>query len=172
MQQRIGIGQALIGKPEFLVCDEPMSGLDPVGYKEMRDIFIDLKFSDTTLFLNTHILDEVERICDRVGVLHEGVLKDIRDVPRSWNPICLWIIGSMSNRGTPPNCRACLSGVRFPAGGDPGPGEGTFPNPFDLDHTKGQGARDSPPFLPAGSLFPEGHRFGQNGGPGEGDRRA
>jgi ABC-2 type transport system ATP-binding protein len=81
MQQRIGIGQALIGKPEFLVCDEPMSGLDPVGYKEMRDIFIDLKLSGTTLFLNTHILDEVERICDRVGVLHEGVLKDVRDVP-------------------------------------------------------------------------------------------
>ncbi len=94
MQQRIGIGQALIGKPEFLVCDEPMSGLDPVGYKEMRDIFIDLKFSGTTLFLNTHILDEVERICDRVGVLHEGVLKDVRDVPEIMEsdlPVDYWL---------------------------------------------------------------------------------
>jgi ABC-2 type transport system ATP-binding protein len=94
MQQRIGIGQALIGKPEFLVCDEPMSGLDPVGYKEMRDIFIDLKLSGTTLFLNTHILDEVERICDRVGVLHEGVLKDVTDVTRimeSTSPLEYWI---------------------------------------------------------------------------------
>ena len=89
-----GIGQALIGKPEFLVCDEPMSGLDPVGYKEMRDIFIDLKFSGTTLFLNTHILDEVERICDRVGVLHEGVLKDVRDVPEIMEsdlPVDYWL---------------------------------------------------------------------------------
>ena len=94
MQQRIGIGQALIGKPEFLVCDEPMSGLDPVGYKEMRDIFIDLKLSGTTLFLNTHILDEVERICDRVGVLHEGVLKDVRDVPEIMEaalPVDYWL---------------------------------------------------------------------------------
>ncbi len=94
MQQRIGIGQALIGKPEFLICDEPMSGLDPVGYKEMRDIFIDLKRSGTTLFINTHILDEVERICDRVGVLHEGVLKDTRDVSQimeSTLPLDYWI---------------------------------------------------------------------------------
>jgi ABC-2 type transport system ATP-binding protein len=94
MQQRIGIGQALIGKPEFLVCDEPMSGLDPVGYKEMRDIFIDLKLSGTTLFLNTHILDEVERICDRVGVLHEGLLKDVREVAEIMDsdlPVDYWI---------------------------------------------------------------------------------
>jgi ABC-2 type transport system ATP-binding protein len=94
MQQRIGIGQALIGKPEFLVCDEPMSGLDPVGYKEMRDIFIDLKLSGTTLFLNTHILDEVERICDWVGVLHEGVLRDVRDVPEIMEsdlPVDYWL---------------------------------------------------------------------------------
>ena len=94
MQQRIGIGQALIGKPEFLICDEPMSGLDPVGYKEMRDIFIDLKRTGTTLFLNTHILDEVERICDRVGVLHEGVLKDIQnvtDIMDSDLPVDYWI---------------------------------------------------------------------------------
>src|SRR5208282_5289694 len=76
MLQRIGIGQALIGRPKLLVCDEPMSGLDPVGYKEMRDIFIDLKKTGTTIFLNTHILDEVERICDRIGILHEGVLKE------------------------------------------------------------------------------------------------
>jgi ABC-2 type transport system ATP-binding protein len=81
MQQRIGIGQALIGKPRLLICDEPMSGLDPVGYKEMRDIFIDLKKGGTTLFLNTHIMDEVERICDRVGILHNGRLLEVAAVP-------------------------------------------------------------------------------------------
>jgi len=82
MLQRIGIGQALIGKPRLLICDEPMSGLDPVGYKEMRDIFIDLKKGGTTLFLNTHILDEVERICDRVGILHDGELKDVASITK------------------------------------------------------------------------------------------
>jgi ABC-2 type transport system ATP-binding protein len=81
MLQRIGIGQALIGRPKLLICDEPMSGLDPVGYKEMRDIFIDLKKMGTTLFLNTHIMDEVERICDRVGILHGGQLKEVASVP-------------------------------------------------------------------------------------------
>lgn len=94
MLQRIGIGQALIGKPRLLICDEPMSGLDPVGYKEMRDIFIDLKRAGTTLFLNTHILDEVERICDRVGILHQGELKDIASVSKilgSSSPVDYWI---------------------------------------------------------------------------------
>ncbi|HXL72335.1 MAG TPA: ABC transporter ATP-binding protein [bacterium] len=80
MLQRIGIGQALIGKPKLLICDEPMSGLDPVGYKEMRDIFIDLKKMGTTLFLNTHIMDEVERVCDRIGILHSGQLREVSSV--------------------------------------------------------------------------------------------
>ncbi len=94
MLQRIGIGQALIGKPKLLICDEPMSGLDPVGYKEMRDIFIDLKKTGTTLFLNTHILDEVERICDRVGILHEGELKDVSTMAKILEtsvPVDYWI---------------------------------------------------------------------------------
>ncbi|HVZ80854.1 MAG TPA: ABC transporter ATP-binding protein [bacterium] len=94
MLQRIGIGQALIGKPRLLICDEPMSGLDPVGYKEMRDIFLDLKRAGTTLFLNTHILDEVERVCDRVGILHEGVLKEtalISKVLESSVPVDYWV---------------------------------------------------------------------------------
>jgi ABC-2 type transport system ATP-binding protein len=94
MLQRIGIGQALIGKPKLLICDEPMSGLDPVGYKEMRDIFIDLKKTGTTLFLNTHILDEVERICDRIGILHEGVLKEVVPMSKileSSMPVDYWI---------------------------------------------------------------------------------
>ncbi len=94
MLQRIGIGQALIGKPKLLICDEPMSGLDPVGYKEMRDIFIDLKKTGTTLFLNTHILDEVERVCDRVGILHDGMLKEtvpISKILESSVPVDYWI---------------------------------------------------------------------------------
>lgn len=94
MLQRIGIGQALIGRPRLLICDEPMSGLDPVGYKEMRDIFIDLKRMGTTIFLNTHIMDEVERVCDRIGILHEGQLKEVTavsDVLQSSVPVDYWV---------------------------------------------------------------------------------
>ncbi len=109
MQQRIGIGQALIGKPLLLICDEPMSGLDPVGYKEMRDIFLDLKKTGTTIFLNTHILDEVERICDRVGVLHEGVLADmtpVASIMESSIPVDYWV-------DVPPTEAAKLIGMPF-----------------------------------------------------------
>jgi len=94
MLQRIGIGQALIGKPRLLICDEPMSGLDPVGYKEMRDIFIDLKKIGTTIFLNTHIMDEVERICDRIGIIHDGELKEVSmvtDILQSSVPVDYWV---------------------------------------------------------------------------------
>jgi len=94
MLQRIGIGQALIGRPRLLICDEPMSGLDPVGYKEMRDIFIELKKAGTTIFLNTHILDEVERVCDRIGILHEGVLKEVVPMSKileSTVPVDYWV---------------------------------------------------------------------------------
>ena len=94
MLQRIGIGQALIGKPKLLVCDEPMSGLDPVGYKEIRDIFLDLKRTGTTLFLNTHILSEVERVCDRIGILHEGELKEVAPISKvleSSVPVDYWV---------------------------------------------------------------------------------
>jgi ABC-2 type transport system ATP-binding protein len=94
MLQRIGIGQALIGNPKLLVCDEPMSGLDPVGYKEMRDIFIELKKNGTTLFLNTHIMDEVERVCDRIGIIHDGELKkvvSVADVLHSTVQVDYWV---------------------------------------------------------------------------------
>ncbi|HVM32751.1 MAG TPA: ABC transporter ATP-binding protein [bacterium] len=102
MLQRIGIGQALIGKPKLLICDEPMSGLDPVGYKEMRDIFLDLKKAGTTLFLNTHILDEVERVCDRIGIMHEGVLRDVAPIAQvlaSKVPVDYWIDVDKSQAG-------------------------------------------------------------------------
>ena len=80
MQQRVGIAQALIGKPELILCDEPVTGLDPVGYREVREIFLELKRTGTTLFFNTHVLSEVEKICDWVGVLHEGVLRRVARV--------------------------------------------------------------------------------------------
>ena len=75
MLQRIGIAQALINDPELVVLDEPMSGLDPIGRKEVRDIIMRLKDQGKTIFFSTHILPDVEVICDRVGILVKGELR-------------------------------------------------------------------------------------------------
>jgi len=71
MKQRLGIAQALLNEPKLLICDEPTSALDPVGRKEILDILETVKGKTTVLF-STHILSDVERICDRVAVLHDG----------------------------------------------------------------------------------------------------
>lgn len=77
MQQRLGIAQALMGDPAFVVLDEPMSGLDPVGRKEVRDLILELKRRGKTVFFSTHILPDVETLCDRVGVILGGKLRDV-----------------------------------------------------------------------------------------------
>src|SRR5512138_96071 len=77
MQQRLGIAQALVADPAFVVLDEPMSGLDPIGRKEMRDIIIELKRRGKTVFFSTHILPDVEVLCDRVGLILNGTLRDV-----------------------------------------------------------------------------------------------
>jgi ABC-2 type transport system ATP-binding protein len=77
MQQRLGIAQALVGDPAFVVLDEPMSGLDPIGRKEMRDLILELKRLGKTVFFSTHILPDVETLCDRVGVILNGRLRDV-----------------------------------------------------------------------------------------------
>ncbi len=75
MLQRIGIAQALINDPELVVFDEPMSGLDPVGRKDVKDIIIQLKERGKTIFFSTHILPDVEVVCDRVAILVKGELR-------------------------------------------------------------------------------------------------
>jgi ABC-2 type transport system ATP-binding protein len=74
MLQRIGLAQALIHDPELVILDEPMTGLDPVGRKQVRDIILNLKDRGKTLFFSTHILHDVELICDRVGIVMKGRL--------------------------------------------------------------------------------------------------
>ena len=71
MKQRLGIAQALIGRPKLLICDEPTSALDPVGRKEILDLLLSVREQTTVLF-STHILSDVERICTDVALLHEG----------------------------------------------------------------------------------------------------
>ena len=74
MVQRLGIAQALLGDPDLLVLDEPTSGLDPAGRKEVRDLILALKAEGKTIFLSSHILSEVEQICDRVIIVDHGRL--------------------------------------------------------------------------------------------------
>jgi len=75
MLQRVGIAQAILHDPQVLFLDEPMSGLDPVGRREVRDIIHDLKRQGRTVFFSTHILSDAEMLCDRVAVLHAGKLQ-------------------------------------------------------------------------------------------------
>jgi ABC-2 type transport system ATP-binding protein len=77
MLQRIGLAQALINDPDLVILDEPMSGLDPLGRREVRDIILDLKARGRTVFFSTHILSDTEMICDRVGLLVRGSLKAV-----------------------------------------------------------------------------------------------
>lgn len=74
MMQRLGLAQAMINEPELIFLDEPTDGVDPIGRKEIRDILIDLKEKGTTIFLNSHLLSEVELVSDRVAILNEGKL--------------------------------------------------------------------------------------------------
>src|SRR5437868_14079414 len=75
MLQRVGIAQALINNPELVVLDEPMSGLDPIGRKEVRDLILELRDQGKTVFFSTHILSDVEAITDRVAIIARGQLQ-------------------------------------------------------------------------------------------------
>jgi ABC-2 type transport system ATP-binding protein len=74
MLQRIGLAQALIHDPELVILDEPMSGLDPIGRKQVRDLILGLRDQGKTVFFSTHIIPDVEMICDRVGIVIKGRL--------------------------------------------------------------------------------------------------
>lgn len=77
MLQRVGIAQALVNDPELLILDEPMSGLDPIGRKEIRDIIINYGKKGKTVIFSSHILSDVEMICDRVAMIMDGELKSV-----------------------------------------------------------------------------------------------
>ncbi len=72
MLQRIGLAQAIIGKPDLVILDELVSGLDPVGQRDMRELLRELKAEGTSIFLNSHLLADVEAICDRVAIINQG----------------------------------------------------------------------------------------------------
>lgn len=80
MRQRAGIAQALINDPELVILDEPQSGLDPVGRKEVRDLIFDLREEGRTVVFSSHILVDVEAVCDRVAIMNEGKLVEVADL--------------------------------------------------------------------------------------------
>ena len=80
MLQRVGIAQALIHDPKILFFDELITGLDPVGITEMRQLLLRLKEQKKTIFLSSHIISEIVKVCDRVGILKEGSLVRIVDL--------------------------------------------------------------------------------------------
>jgi ABC-2 type transport system ATP-binding protein len=77
MMQRVGLAQAILHDPQVVVLDEPMSGLDPLGRREVRDIILELKKEGRTVLFSTHILSDAEMLCDRVGVIVGGKLRGI-----------------------------------------------------------------------------------------------
>ncbi len=77
MLQRVGIAQAILHDPQVVILDEPMSGLDPVGRREVRDLIQGLKDDGKTIFFSTHILADAESLCDRVAVIHKGELRGV-----------------------------------------------------------------------------------------------
>jgi ABC-2 type transport system ATP-binding protein len=74
MMQRIGLAQSMLNDPRLVVLDEPTDGVDPIGRRDIRNILLELKRQGKTVFLNSHLLSEVEMICDRVAILHQGVV--------------------------------------------------------------------------------------------------
>ena len=76
MTRRIGLAQALINEPDLIILDEPTSGLDPIGTREMKDLILELKGEGKTVLMCSHLLADVQDVCDRVGILYQGELKE------------------------------------------------------------------------------------------------
>ena len=77
MTRRIGLAQALINDPDLILLDEPTSGLDPIGTKNMKDLILELKSQGKTVIMSSHLLADVQDVCDRIGILYQGELKEL-----------------------------------------------------------------------------------------------
>jgi ABC-2 type transport system ATP-binding protein len=80
MTRRIGLAQALINDPELIMLDEPTSGLDPIGTREMKDLILSLREQGKTIVMCSHLLADVQDVCDRIAILHQGELKELGQV--------------------------------------------------------------------------------------------
>lgn len=125
MMQRIGFAQALINDADFLILDEPMSGLDPIGRREIREIILGEKGKGKTILLSSHILSDVESLCDRVGVIVDGkVVREgelgelIKEVETDYELLITGvdgsILGKLDGLGVTIERRAGMTALRFP----------------------------------------------------------
>ena len=86
MVQRLGLAQAILHDPDLVILDEPMSGLDPIGRRDVRDLILELREAGKTVFFSSHILQDAELICDRVGIVVEGRLRHLGVLTRWSDP--------------------------------------------------------------------------------------
>lgn len=121
MRQRLGIALALLGQPELLVLDEPTNGLDPQGMREVRMLLRRLADAGTTVFVSSHLLAEVEAMCDRVGVLARGKLV-AEGPPSSLRPTTDRLRIEVDDLARAQEVLASLDGVRPDGAGQAGPG--------------------------------------------------
>ena len=111
MQQRLGLAQALLHDPDLLILDEPTDGVDPVGRADMRDVLRELKTEGKTVFLNSHLLQEIELICDRVAILDRGkVLREGTIADLTSETLNETVFEIVASEGA---CRSALPRVSF-----------------------------------------------------------
>jgi ABC-2 type transport system ATP-binding protein len=108
MTRRIGLAQALINDPELLLLDEPTSGLDPIGTREMKDLILKLRDQGKTIVMSSHLLPDVQDVCDRIGILHQGELKELGRVSEL---LTVQDVTQMRARNVSPECEAELKAV-------------------------------------------------------------
>jgi ABC-2 type transport system ATP-binding protein len=99
MMQKLGLAQAILNEPDLIFLDEPTDGVDPIGRKEIREILLGLKEKGKTIFLNSHLLSEVEMICDRVAILNKGdLIKEgtVEELTRAENIIAIDTVETIS----------------------------------------------------------------------------
>ena len=115
MLQRIGIGQAIINEPWLLFLDEPTSALDPMGRRDVRDLILKLREKGTTVFLNSHLLSEVEMTCTQIGILNKGRLVRVGDIQSLVQPThCV----DIRVEGLPPETMADIRNLATKVDGD------------------------------------------------------
>jgi len=113
MLQRIGLAQAILGDPELLILDEPMSGLDPIGRREIRELLLNLKHAGTTIILSSHIVPDVEMIADTVGILKDGRLVAVRELTarnHGFSYTGALLLGAADPGWLPSDCRSLGDG--------------------------------------------------------------
>lgn len=108
MKQRLGIAQALVHEPEVIFLDEPTDGVDPVGRREIRALMQRLKERGCTFFLNSHLLSEVELICDRVGILQKGRMIREGDIPTLTRQKGQFLVGLAPGQTLPADELRCM----------------------------------------------------------------